>query len=75
MEDGHPSLYLVYDYMAEGDLGKALDVLPGDPLAEALTEKERIKVRATAWRPARTYDLHTVCPVHSQSGIVFIGGS
>lgn len=38
MEAGHPSLYLVYDYMEGGDLAKALASSPG------LTELERLKV-------------------------------
>jgi hypothetical protein len=42
MEVGHPSLYLVYDYMEGGDLGRALAIPPGSH--GALTQGERIKV-------------------------------
>ena len=39
MEEGHPSLYLVYDYMDGGDLARAL---ASDP--PALTERQLVKV-------------------------------
>ena len=42
MEAGHPSLYLVYDYMEGGDLGRALAIPPGSH--GALTQGERFKV-------------------------------
>ncbi len=43
MEAGHPYLYLVYEYMSGGDLGKAL-AADGDAELE-LGEFDRVKVR------------------------------
>ncbi len=80
MEAGHPSMYLVYDYMDGGDLGAALTGAP------ALTDWERVKVGAAVFPRAISLPPHacthltllpySTCPVclsPTETGWIFRG--